>query len=211
FAAREVAGEVPCVQRPERDTRHLSVHLLPGGGDQGQPRDDLVRLPGQALEHRLCVFLVLGLAVDAPAADHLRVAAEHGAIIDGWNSTPLQSSSSQSKRYMPFCGRCNRSVVLPWSGTQRMRRVVPRMKTSSPPGRSRRDASAIQSAGSHQIEAPYSEKTRSNDSSGSGTSSAFASISSSPRSNSSFRRRAVSSWAGVTSIPTTRLAPARLA
>src|SRR5947208_6081303 len=88
--------------------------------------------------------------------------------------------------------------------------VDPRRKKSSPPGRSNRAASEIQSAGSHQIDAPYSENARSNDSSGSGTSSALASISSSPSPNSSSIRLAVSSCAGVTSTPTTRRAPARL-
>ena len=39
-------------------------------------------------------------------------------------------------------------------------------KTSSPPGRSSRAASAIHRSGSHQMLAPYSETARSNDSSG---------------------------------------------
>src|SRR5437016_6990113 len=77
---------------------------------------------------------------------------------------------------------------------------------SSPPGRRRRAASAIQSLGSHQMDAPNSERTRSNAASGRLVRSAFSSRSSRPRLNSSFNRRAVSSWAGVMSTPTTRRA-----
>ena len=66
-------------------------------------------------------------------------------------------------------------------------------KTSSPPGRSSRAASGIHLYGSHQIDAPYSESARSNDSAGSGTSSAFASISSIAIPVSALIRRAVSS------------------
>jgi hypothetical protein len=80
------------------------------------------------------------------------------------------------------------------------------MKISSPPGINSRAASGIHRYGSHQIDAPYSEKATSNEAAGSGTSSAFASRNSSPSPNSSFIARAVSSCAGVTSTPTTRLA-----
>src|SRR5438105_3448487 len=86
-------------------------------------------------------------------------------------------------------------------------RSVDRMKTSSPPGRSRRAASGIQRSGSHHSDAPYSEKAMSNDSSGRGTASALAMRNSSPRPNFSFISRAVSSCAGVISTPSTRFAP----
>ena len=49
----------------------------------------------------------------------------------------------------------------------------------------------------------------SNDESGRLVCSAFSSRNSRPSPNSSFNRFAVSSWAGVTSTPTTRLAPCR--
>src|SRR5215211_3565908 len=74
--------------------------------------------------------------------------------------------------------------------------VEPRMKTSSPPSRRSRAASGIHFAGSHQMDAPYSEKARSNDSPGKPVSSALAWTNSSPRPCSSFMRRAVSSCAG---------------
>ena len=74
-----------------------------------------------------------------------------------------------------------------------MESVELRRKTSSPPGLSSRAASGIQRYGSHQIEAPYSETATSNEASGSGTSSAFASSSGNSMPVSSWRRRAVSS------------------
>ena len=89
-----------------------------------------------------------------------------------WNS--LVPSSSQSIRSRPRWGRCNVSCQ-PSSAAQSIDRVELRRNTSSPPGRSSRAASGIQRRASHQIEAPYSESARSNEASGSGTSSAFAS------------------------------------
>ena len=93
---------------------------------------------------------------------------------------------------------------------QSIESVELRRKTSSPPGRSSRAASGIHRYGSHQIEAPYSESARSNDASGSGTSSAFASIERELEPVLRCSRRAVSSCAGVTSTPTGR-APRRAA
>jgi hypothetical protein len=83
-----------------------------------------------------------------------------------------------------------------------------RRKTRWPPGRSSLAASGIHFAGSHQIDAPYSEITRSKLAFGRPVSSAFASTKRSPSPNSASIRRAVSSCAGVTSTPTTR-APCR--
>jgi len=60
---------------------------------------------------------------------------------------------------------------LPTSGKHSITSVEFRRKTSSPPGLRRREASGIQRYGSAQIEAPYSETTRSKDASGSGTAS----------------------------------------
>ena len=96
-----------------------------------------------------------------------------------WKSTP-SSSSGHSIRCSPNCGRSSRSPTFPSgsSGAQSTHSVEFRRNTSSPPGRSSRAASGIHRYGSHQIDAPYSETTRSNDASGSGTSSAFASINS---------------------------------
>src|SRR2546430_434528 len=118
--------------------------------------------------------------------------------------------SDHWNRCIPNSGRCSVSTAAASSssGEQRMTRVELRRKTSSPPGRKSRAASGIHLEGSAQIGAPYSETTRSKDSSGSGTSSPNASTSSSPRPNFSLQRRAVSSCAGVGSTPTTRAAPA---
>ena len=123
-----------------------------------------------------------------------------------WNSVDAPSEV-QSSRCIPRSGRTRRSETRSSSGEQTWTRSVLHMKTSSPAGRRRRAASGIHLKGSHQIDAPYSEKARSNDPPDSGTSSAFASINSSPRPNSSFIARAASSCAGVMSTPTTRAAP----
>ena len=69
-------------------------------------------------------------------------------------------------------------------------------KTSRPPGRSSRAASGIQRYGSTQIDAPYSETTRSKLSSGSPVSAASASTSGNSIPVSAIIRRAVSSCAG---------------
>ncbi|OLD98829.1 MAG: hypothetical protein AUG91_08245 [Actinobacteria bacterium 13_1_20CM_4_69_9] len=83
-----------------------------------------------------------------------------------------------------------------------------RKKINRPPGRASRAASGIQRNGSAQIDAPYSEWTMSKDSSGSGTSSPYASTNGNSRPVCPCMRRAVSSCAGVGSTPTTR-APRR--
>ena len=76
-------------------------------------------------------------------------------------------SSGHSKRCIPKYGRRSCSsggISCSWKQSTR---IVPlTRKTSSPPGRSSREASGIQRYGSAQIEAPYSETTRSNDASG---------------------------------------------
>src|SRR5438034_6328740 len=97
-----------------------------------------------------------------------------------WNSLEGSPSENQSRRFIALSGRTRRSATLSSSGEHTISRSVLRMKISSPPGRSKRAASGIHRYGSHQIEAPYSENARSNDPSGSGTSSAFASRNSSP-------------------------------
>ena len=74
-------------------------------------------------------------------------------------------------------------------------------KISRPPGRSSRWACGIQTYGSHQMAAPYSEKTRSNEESGSGGSSALAWISGNSSPCSACRSRAVASWFSERSRP----------
>ncbi len=90
-------------------------------------------------------------------------------------------------------GRARRSATLPSSGAHAIWMSLLRRKISTPPGRSRRAASGIHRYGSHQMEAPYSENATSNVASGSGTSSALASMNSRPRPSSAFTSRAVSS------------------
>ena len=123
-----------------------------------------------------------------------------------WNS--VVSSSSQSIRCSPRCGRCSVSDQ-PSSVAQSIDSVELRRKTSSPPGRSSRAASGIHRYGSHQIDAPYSESTTSNEASGSGT---VLGVRLEERELDARSRaasaRAVSSCAGVTSTPTGR-APRR--
>ena len=121
-----------------------------------------------------------------------------------WNSTP--SSGVHSIRCMPTLRTLKRlgRRVGPRRERRASRAALLRRKTSRPPGRSRRAASGIQRYGSHQMLAPYSETARSKLASGSGTSSALASISGNTMPVSSCTRRAVSSWAGVTSTPTGR-------
>ena len=82
------------------------------------------------------------------------------------------------------------------------------MKTSRPPGRSSRAASAIQRSGSHHRLAPYSESAKSKLASGSGTASASASISGNSMPCSACIARAVASWPFDWSTPTGR-APRR--
>src|SRR5438067_568404 len=76
-AACDVAGS----QVPKRDARHLAMHLLPGRRDQREAGDDLVRSPGQTLEHLLGFLRADGLAVDTPGANDLGVAAENGTPV----------------------------------------------------------------------------------------------------------------------------------
>src|SRR6266545_3832323 len=89
-----------------------------------------------------------------------------------------------------------------------MPRVELRRNTSRPPGRSSRAASGIHRYGSTQIDAPYSETTRSAEASGRPVSAASVSTSGNSIPVSRMRRLAVSSCAGVGSTPTT-LAPRR--
>ena len=77
-------------------------------------------------------------------------------------------------------------------------------KTSRPPGRSRRAASAIQRSGTHQRLAPYSESAKSKLASGSGTASASPWMSGNSSPNSACIARAVASCSGDWSIPTGR-------
>src|ERR1043165_6514488 len=106
-------------------------------------------------------------------------------------------------RYIPNWSR--RSVVPTVSsspgGAHRYTSVPLSRKISRPPGRSSRAASGTHLYGSAQRHAPYSETARSNDASGSGTSSAGASTSGNSRPVSSIIRRAVASCAGVGSTP----------
>src|SRR4051812_25626624 len=85
-----------------------------------------------------------------------------------------------------------------------MTSVELRRKTSRPPSRRRRAASGIQRYGSTQIEAPYSETTRSALASGRPVSAASASTRGNSMPVLAIIRRAVSSCAGVTSTPTGR-------
>src|SRR5919202_1523390 len=96
----------------------------------------------------------------------------------------------------------SRSSTGPSSGVQSTTSVELRRKTSRPSGRRSRAASGIHRYGSAQMDAPYSESTRSNDASGSGTSSAAASTSGNSSPNSLCIARAVASCAGVGSTPT---------
>ncbi len=82
-----------------------------------------------------------------------------------------------------------------------MTSVELRRKTSLPPSRSSRAASGIHRYGSTQIDAPYSDTTRSALASGSPVSAASASTSGNSIPVFAIMRRAVSSCAGVTSTP----------
>src|SRR6476469_7445932 len=124
-----------------------------------------------------------------------------------WYSIP--SSPGHATRYISKCGRIRRSPATPGpSGKQSVMSMEFVRKMSWPPGRSSRAASGIHLAGSAQSDAPYSENARSNDESGSGTSSPGAWTSGNSSPVCACMRRAVASCAGVGSTPTGR-APSR--
>ena len=88
------------------------------------------------------------------------------------------------------------------AGTQSMRSVLLPRKTSSPPGRSSRDASGIQAQGSAQMAAPYSLMTSSNEPSAQGTCSLEAGTRGNDSPNSAWNWRAIASWPAEGSTPT---------
>src|SRR4051812_8166135 len=105
---------------------------------------------------------------------------------------------------MPNCGWTSRSCAGHSSSEQRMTRVELRRNARQPPGRSSRAASGIHRYGSTQIDAPYSETTRSAHASGNPLAPASASTRGNAIPVSAIIRRAVASCAGVTSTPTGR-------
>src|SRR6266508_6626 len=80
FARRDVRSEIASRQGPERDTGDLVVKLLPAGGDEAEPRDDLVCRAGQRPEHLGSVLGAGSLAVDATGADDRGVDPEHRPV-----------------------------------------------------------------------------------------------------------------------------------
>ena len=78
------------------------------------------------------------------------------------------------------------------------------LNANRPPGRSRRATSGTVRYGSAKVIAPWSQKTMSNDASGSGTASALASTSGKSTPASAISRRACSSCRAETSRPTIR-------
>jgi len=87
-------------------------------------------------------------------------------------------SVSSTNRCMPNRSRTSSVPATSVSTGQHVSSVgVPQHQASSPPGRRSRADSGIRTSGSAQPIAPWSQKTTSNDASGSGTSVALAWIS----------------------------------
>src|SRR5205085_4969672 len=80
LAARDIHRDVARGQRTEGDASDLVAKLLPARRDQTEPRDDLVRVAAERVEHLGRLFGAARLAVQATPADDGRVDPEHRAI-----------------------------------------------------------------------------------------------------------------------------------
>ena len=103
---------------------------------------------------RLRIWRCVQLDRAARSRSRSRAAGRAVSPCARWYST--SPVSSHSTRRKPNCGRMSRSFT-PSIAMQRICSVELRRKTRRPPGRSRRAASGIQSFGSAQSDAPYSE------------------------------------------------------
>jgi hypothetical protein len=130
-----------------------------------------------------CVQLVEGFDHEPGLAEDANPLAMTGMELDP-TARPLHSGHR-------ILGRGRRSPACPpSSGTHTVTWTLLVGKTSPPPGLRSRAASGTERSGSHQTHAPYSLTARSKEPSGSGTSSAFASISANERPKRCWQRRA---------------------